>query len=154
MTIHTDEEEIKGNVQRCPYFRPQSIILDYTPQNVEGFMENFDTEDWKNFLDSIDGEDKKKAAVAAAVAGGQVWLDHLVAVANGHHPTSILKTTKLGPFSKEFLMLMQRQKTETADGQRVLDAAIAVCYEWNRFVHFLGDYAVDPTAAVGAARGS
>ena len=25
MTIHTDEEEIKGNVQRCPYFRPQVL---------------------------------------------------------------------------------------------------------------------------------
>ena len=59
MTIHMDEQEIKGNVQRCPYFRPQSEILNYTPpENVEGFVENFKTKDWAKFLDSIKPEDK------------------------------------------------------------------------------------------------
>ena len=140
MTIHMDEQEIKANVQRCPYFRPQSEII----PNVEGFVENFQTVEWDTFLDSIDGKDKKEAAVAAAVAGGQVWLDHLVALAkaNGNLPTTAtLESTKLGPFSQKFLTLMRLEKTKTdADGKCAADAAIAACYEWNTFImHALGD---------------
>ena len=139
MTIHMDEQEIKGNVQRCPYFRPQSEII----PNVEGFVENFNVRvEWENFLDSIDGKDKKEAAVAAAVAGGQVWLDHLVALAkaNGNLPTTAtLESTKLGPFSQKFLTLMRLEKTKTDADGKCADAAIAACYEWNTFMHALGD---------------
>ena len=134
--MHMDEQEIEGNVQRCPYFRPQSeIIPNYTPQNVEGFVENFNTK-WELFLHSIDDEDKQKATVAAAVAGGQVWLDHLEALADGTPNIISIIKLGLGPFSEEF----QRHITATkANGKCAFEAAIAACDAWNKFVHFLAD---------------
>ena len=134
MTMHMDEQEIEGNVQRCPYFRPQSeIIPNYTPQNVEGYAENCK---WELFLHNIDDEDKQKATVAAAVAGGQVWLDHLEALADGTPNIISIIKLGLGPFSEEF----QRHITATkANGKCAFEAAIAACDAWNKFVHFLAD---------------
>ena len=139
MTIHMDEQEIKGNVQRCPYFRPQSEILNYQDtrrRNVEGFVENLKTREWEDFLNGLKGG-QARAAKKAAAAGGTKWVeflrDHIATEEQSPLIALLSPTSVVKPFNDSFIDSLRLLATEAerlaTDATRAIEAIKPIAAE-------------------------
>ena len=139
MTIHMDEQEIKGNVQRCPYFRPQSEILNYQDtrrRNVEGFVENLKTREWEDFLNGLKGG-QARAAKKAAAAGGTKWVeflrDHIATEEQSPLIALLSPTSVVKPFNDSFIdslrLLATEAETLATDATRATEAIKPIAAE-------------------------